>query len=294
MITDTLLIFDNLKHTLAIVCNAHVHDGADLKRVYAAAIKRIDTIISYLGKPLKKEKPNKEIITGALASNFKKNDFKQIVRRAKEYIRAGDIIQTVLSQRFETNLCAKPFDLYRSLRMVNPSPYMYYLKMGDNFIGSSPEVLVRLEKKHINVRPIAGTRPRGKDEKKDLQLKSDLRRDPKEIAEHIMLVDLGRNDVGRVARMGSVCVDDLMVVERYSHVMHLVSSVRGKLMKGSDAFDLFARPFRPVRYQGRQKYGQWRLLKSLSSIKGARMQVLLAISVFPAIWTCVLPFVPCL
>jgi len=167
MITDTLLIFDNLKHTLAIVYNAHVHDSADLKRVYAAAMKRIDTIVSYLGKPLRKDKRGIKISSGTLASNFRKQDFENIVRRAKEYIRAGDIIQTVLSQRFETNLCAKPFDLYRSLRAINPSPYMYYLKMGDTYIvGSSPEVLVRLEKGCIEVRPIAGTRPRGKDEKR--------------------------------------------------------------------------------------------------------------------------------
>jgi anthranilate synthase component 1 len=264
MITDTLLIFDNLKHTLAIVYNAHVHDGADLKRIYAAAIKRINTIISYLGKPLKKERPNKEIITGALASNFKKNDFKKIVRRAKEYIQAGDIIQTVLSQRFETRLCAKPFDLYRSLRVINPSPYMYYLKLGDNFIvGSSPEVLVRLEKGRVEVRPIAGTRPRGKDEKKDLQLEKDLKADPKEIAEHIMLVDLGRNDVGRIARMGTVNVDELMVVERYSHVMHLVSHVSGMLKPGKDAYDVFRAAFPAGTVSGAPKIRAMEIIEEL-------------------------------
>ena len=264
MITDTLLIFDNLKHTLAIVYNAHVHHGADLKRIYAAAIKRINTIISYLGKPLKKEKPDKEIITGALASNFKKNDFKKIVRRAKEYIQAGDIIQTVLSQRFETSLCAKPFDLYRSLRVINPSPYMYYLKLGDNFIvGSSPEVLVRLEKGRVEVRPIAGTRPRGKDEKKDLLLEKDLKADPKEIAEHIMLVDLGRNDVGRIARMGTVKVDELMVVERYSHVMHLVSHVSGTLKPGRDAYDVFRAAFPAGTVSGAPKIRAMEIIEEL-------------------------------
>jgi len=264
MITDTLLIFDNLKHTLAIVYNAHVHDGADMKRIYAAAIKRINTIISYLGEPLKKEKPKKEIITGALASNFKKNDFKKIVRRAKEYIQAGDIIQTVLSQRFETSLCAKPFDLYRSLRVINPSPYMYYLKLGDNFIvGSSPEVLVRLEKGRVEVRPIAGTRPRGKDEKKDLLLEKDLKADPKEIAEHIMLVDLGRNDVGRIARMGTVKVDELMVVERYSHVMHLVSHVSGTLKPGRDAYDVFRAAFPAGTVSGAPKIRAMEIIEEL-------------------------------
>jgi anthranilate synthase component 1 len=241
-----------------------VHDCADLKRIYAAAIKRINTIISYLGKPLKKEKPKKEIITGALASNFKKNDFKKIVRRAKEYIRAGDIIQTVLSQRFETSLCAKPFDLYRSLRVINPSPYMYYLKLGDNFIvGSSPEVLVRLEKGRVEVRPIAGTRPRGKDEKKDLLLEKDLKADPKEIAEHIMLVDLGRNDVGRIARMGTVKVDELMVVERYSHVMHLVSHVSGTLKPGRDAYDVFRAAFPAGTVSGAPKIRAMEIIEEL-------------------------------
>lgn len=264
MITDTLLIFDNLKHTLAIVYNAHVHDGADLKRVYAAAMKRIDTIISYLGKPLKKDKPGKKISSGALASNFRKQDFENMVRRAKEYIRAGDIIQTVLSQRFETNLCAKPFDLYRSLRVINPSPYMYFLKMGDNYIvGSSPEVLVRLEKGRIEVRPIAGTRPRGKDEKKDLLLENDLKQDPKEIAEHIMLVDLGRNDVGRIARMGTVTVDELMVVERYSHVMHLVSHVSGMLKPGKDAYDVFRAAFPAGTVSGAPKIRAMEIIEEL-------------------------------
>jgi len=264
MITDTLLIFDNLKHTLAIVYNAHVHEGADLKRIYAAALKRINTIISYLGKPLKKEKPEKEIITGAVTSNYKKNDFEKIVRQAKEYIRAGDIIQTVLSQRFETTLCARPFDLYRSLRVINPSPYMYYLKLDDHFIvGSSPEVLVRMEKGRVEVRPIAGTRPRGKDEKKDLLLESDLKKDPKEVAEHIMLVDLGRNDVGRIARMGTVTVDELMVVERYSHVMHLVSHVSGMLKPGKDAYDVFCAAFPAGTVSGAPKIRAMEIIEEL-------------------------------
>jgi anthranilate synthase component I len=264
MITDTLLIFDNLKHTLAIVYNAHVHEGADLKRIYAAALKRINTIISYLGKPLKKEKPEKKIITGAVTSNYKKNDFEKIVRQAKEYIRAGDIIQTVLSQRFETTLCARPFDLYRSLRVINPSPYMYYLKLDDHFIvGSSPEVLVRMEKGRVEVRPIAGTRPRGKDEKKDLLLENDLKKDPKEIAEHIMLVDLGRNDVGRIARMGTVTVDELMVVERYSHVMHLVSHVSGLLKPGKDAYDVFRAAFPAGTVSGAPKIRAMEIIEEL-------------------------------
>jgi len=264
MITDTLLIFDNLRHTLSIVYNVHVQDEKNLKHAYDAAIKRIDTIIDYLGKPLTKERNRREVSSGKLASNLKKKDFENIVRRAKQYIRAGDIIQTVLSQRFETSLCAKPFDLYRSLRVINPSPYMYYLKLGDNYIvGSSPEVLVRLEKGRVEVRPIAGTRPRGKDEKKDLLLEKDLKNDPKEIAEHIMLVDLGRNDVGRIARMGTVKVDELMVVERYSHVMHLVSHVSGALKPGRDAYDVFRATFPAGTVSGAPKIRAMEIIEEL-------------------------------
>ena len=245
MITDTLVIFDNLKHNVKVVCNVHLDEkNPGIDSQYKKAVQIIDTIISLLNRPLKKPaacSPGKEI---RVRSNFKKNDFKDIVNIAKKYIRAGEIIQVVLSQRFETDLNTDPFKLYRSLRMVNPSPYMYYLKMDEDIIvGSSPEVLVRLENDEIFLRPIAGTRPRGKNENEDIRLENSLKKDPKEIAEHIMLVDLGRNDVGRVSKMGSVTVKDFMVIERYSHVMHLVSSVYGILKKGKNAFDVLMASF---------------------------------------------------
>ena len=245
MITDTLVIFDNLKHNVKVVCNVHLdNDKTDINKQYKKAIETINQIIALLNRPLKNpviDSLNKSL---RIRSNLKKDDFKDIVNKAKKYIRAGEIIQVVLSQRFETDLNTDPFKLYRSLRMVNPSPYMYYLKMDkDIIVGSSPEVLVRLENDEIFLRPIAGTRPRGKNEKEDLDLENSLKKDPKEIAEHIMLVDLGRNDVGRVSKMGQVRVDDFMVIERYSHVMHLVSSVYGILKKGKNAFDVLAASF---------------------------------------------------
>jgi anthranilate synthase component 1 len=245
MITDTLVIFDNLKHNVKVVCNVHLDNkNTGINSQYKKAIETIDQIITKLNRPLKKpvfDSSNKSL---RIRSNVKKNEFKEIVNKAKKYIRAGEIIQVVLSQRFETDLNTDPFKLYRSLRMVNPSPYMYYLKMGkDIIVGSSPEVLVRLENDEIFLRPIAGTRPRGKDEKEDIALENSLKKDPKEIAEHIMLVDLGRNDVGRVSKMGSVTVEDFKVIERYSHVMHLVSSVYGILKKSKNAFDVLAAAF---------------------------------------------------
>ncbi|MEK6581752.1 MAG: anthranilate synthase component I family protein, partial [Nitrospirota bacterium] len=176
---------------------------------------------------------------GFSSSFATKEAFKDAVSKSKEYIAAGDIFQVVLSQRFECRSNIEPFDIYRALRVVNPSPYMYFINTGDaKIVGSSPEILVRLEDKKIVLRPIAGTRKRGKTEEEDLTLEEELRKDPKEIAEHIMLVDLGRNDVGRVAEKGSVTVTELLTVERYSHVMHMVSNVEGQLEKNLDAFDV--------------------------------------------------------
>ncbi len=246
MITDTMLVFDNLKHNLTVVCNVAVNGFENsLHTLYKNAEKKIDNIIRTLSKPLKTVKnQSKNESSASMKSNFKKNEFKNIVEKAKNYICSGDIIQVVLSQRFETELNKDPFDLYRSLRLVNPSPYMYFLKMQDCFIvGSSPEVLVRLEQDEIILRPIAGTRPRGSTEAQDTALEAELKKDPKEIAEHIMLVDLGRNDIGRVSDFGTVHVKDLMVIERYSHVMHLVSSVHGRLKKGLDGFDVLRASF---------------------------------------------------
>jgi len=179
-----------------------------------------------------------------LAPNFSREAFESAVESCKEYVRAGDVIQVVLSQRFSGNLAADPFDVYRALRTINPSPYMFFLRFGETLvIGASPEVLVRKEGERVDVRPIAGTRPRGTTAEEDRRLEEELLADPKECAEHIMLVDLGRNDLGRVCRTGSVEVSELKVIERYSHVMHIVSNVRGRLDPGQTAFDVFRAAF---------------------------------------------------
>jgi anthranilate synthase component 1 len=190
------------------------------------------------------------------------------VEKAKEYISAGDIIQVVLSQRFTTRTTADPFDIYRALRMINPSPYMYYLKLDDLLIiGSSPEIQVRLEERDIEVRPIAGTRPRGASPFEDTALKKELLHDPKELAEHIMLVDLGRNDVGRVAKTGTVSVPELMIVEPYSHVMHLVSSVQGVIEEGRDCFDVFRVTFPAGTVSGAPKIRAMEIIEELELLK---------------------------
>jgi anthranilate synthase component 1 len=179
-----------------------------------------------------------------VTSNFTRARFLDAVRKSKEYIRAGDIFQVAVSQRFSARTDAEPFEIYRALRVVNPSPYMYFLKLDDlSVVGSSPEMLLKVQGREAYYRPIAGTRPRGRDEKDDQRLESELAADPKERAEHIMLVDLGRNDLGRVSEYGSVCVEKLMFVERYSHVMHLVSSLRGRLREEVDCFDALAACF---------------------------------------------------
>jgi anthranilate synthase component 1 len=246
MLTDTLLVFDSLRQTIKVVCNVHIN-GGNPAEAYEQAIGKIDDIIGRLRKPLAfeaggiirpegLESPDESSFVSAFGP---KKKYMQAVEMIKEYIRAGDIFQCVPSQRFERRSKVRPFDVYRALRVINPSPYMYFLDTGEGeIVGSSPEILVRLEGEDITLRPIAGTRPRGRNEAEDLALEGELKADPKEKAEHIMLVDLGRNDVGRVAEVGSVKVSDLMVVERYSHVMHMVSNVVGKLRKGLDSFDV--------------------------------------------------------
>ncbi len=241
MFTDNLLIFDNLRHRIKILCLAHVDSSPDT--TYKRAIKKIEMIKKSLSRRISLTEFNRDMglkeKDRAFNSNFKKEDFITAVKRAKEYVMSGDVVQVVLSQRFSTRTSARPFDIYRALRLINPSPYMYYINTGDVILaGSSPEILVRLEGDNITLRPIAGTRRRGLSFEEDKALEKELFNDPKERAEHIMLVDLGRNDVGRVAETGSVRVNELMTVERYSHVMHLVSNVEGRLRKGMDAFDV--------------------------------------------------------
>ncbi len=238
-ITDTLLIFDNVKHHIKVVSNALIENG-DLKGAYTGAVKKIEAMIARLNRPLD---PSHAIVKPsdlkAPQSNVTRDQFKQSVLKAKEYIKAGDIFQVQISQRFSVEIQADPFMVYRALRSVNPSPYMFYLQFdNDHLVGTSPEVLVRLEGQCVETRPIAGTRPRGKTPEEDKAMEVDLLADPKERAEHVMLVDLGRNDIGRVCDYASVVVDELMVIERYSHVMHIVSNVIGDLKKGKDAFDV--------------------------------------------------------
>ncbi|MDO8784675.1 MAG: anthranilate synthase component I [Syntrophales bacterium] len=245
LITDTLIIFDNVKHTIKVVACAFTGEGKDLRAVYDVCTGKIEEMISLLDAPLaKRESPpegEKEI---SFLSNMSPEDYRTMVRRAKEYIVAGDIIQVVLSQRFQKENGMDAVDLYRALRYVNPSPYLFFLKLDDIvLIGSSPEVMVRLEEGVLELRPIAGTRRRGKNEQEDRMLSDELLQDPKERAEHVMLVDLGRNDLGRIARTGSVQVNQLMVVERYSHVMHLVSNIQAQLADGKDAFDVLKATF---------------------------------------------------
>jgi anthranilate synthase component 1 len=238
---DRMVIFDHINKTIAAVAHAHV-DPADLRRSYDTACARVDRLVERLQQGVADLQLTDIAPTGEVQrtcpSNFPAGAYEQAVEKCKEYIRAGDIFQVVLSQRFTTETTARPFDIYRTLRVVNPSPFMFYLKAGPLcLVGSSPEIMVRVEGDLVTVRPLAGTRPRGKTDEEDQRLAAELLADPKERAEHIMLVDLGRNDVGRVARYGTVQLSDVMTVERYSHVMHICSNVTGRLQPGKTAFD---------------------------------------------------------
>ena len=267
LLIDTILIFDHLEHKIKVISNAHIKKNP--KKAYQEAIGKIEGLISQLRKPTRiKSKVKSQKSKVKIRSNFTKEAFKKSVRKAKEYIRAGDIIQAVLSQRLETKITVDPFDIYRALRTINPSPYMYYLNCATlKLIGSSPEILVRLEEGMVEVRPIAGTRPRGKTEKEDRALEKELFADPKERAEHIMLVDLGRNDVGRIAEFGTVKVNELMVIERYSHVMHIVSAVTGKLKKDRDSFDILRASFPAGTVTGAPKIRAMEIIDELEPVR---------------------------
>jgi anthranilate synthase component 1 len=237
MLAGTLLVFDHVTHKIKVVSHAHL-DG-DVDTAYREATCKIDDLVNRLKQPMHSETlRNAPPDRSEVSSNFAPAEFEAIVSKAKEYIYAGDVIQAVLSQRLARRTDANPFAIYRALRSINPSPYMYYLQLGDFYIaGASPELLVRVEDGIVSTHPIAGTRRRGKDATEDLALEEELRHDEKERAEHIMLVDLGRNDIGRISEPGTVEVTQLMDVERYSHVMHLVSHVQGKLRAGLSQFD---------------------------------------------------------
>jgi anthranilate synthase component 1 len=266
LLTDTLLIFDNVAQKIKVVANAHLQSKREsaIKAAYADATARIERMIARLRRPLRHSGPKRRKTSITFSPNMTQTEFEKIVIAAKDYIRAGDVIQTVLSQRWETRIQTQPFEIYRALRIINPSPYMYYLRIGGvELVGSSPETLVRCVDGRVSVRPIAGTRRRGESDEQDRTLERELAADEKERAEHVMLVDLGRNDIGRVAEKGSVRVESLMHVERYSHVMHLVSEVNGDLAKGKSAYDVMKACFPAGTVSGAPKIRAMEIIEEL-------------------------------
>ena len=243
MLTDTIAIFDHAQHKLLLVANALTR-GVSPRTAYRRAVGDIRAMAARLRGPLPRSPRRPGRRSGPIRFNMTRETFSKMVNCAKEYIRSGDIIQVVLSQRIERELACEPLDVYRILRSLNPSPYMFLLRFGSLcLVGASPEMLVRCEDGHLETRPIAGTRPRGRNEREEERLIHQLTTSPKERAEHLMLVDLGRNDLGRIAQVGSVHTPELMVVEKYSHVLHLVSGVTAKLRSGKTAFDVLRATF---------------------------------------------------
>jgi anthranilate synthase component 1 len=268
MLADTLLVFDHVTHKIKVVSHAHL-DG-DVDTAYQEATCKIDDLVNRLEKPVHPEvhKDHPAPDKSKLSSNFSQAEFEAVVSQAKEYIYAGDVIQAVLSQRLSRRTYADPFAIYRALRSINPSPYMYYLHLGDFYIaGASPELLVRVEDGIASTHPIAGTRRRSKDATEDLALEEELRHDEKERAEHTMLVDLGRNDIGRISEPGTVEVTQFMDVERYSHVMHLVSHVQGKLRTGLSQFDALRSCFPAGTVSGAPKIRAMEIIAELEKEK---------------------------
>lgn len=272
MIATNILAFDHVKHKIMVISNAHVNGTTDseLETVYQIAVNDINKLIHQLKQPLSPEKypltsPSNDT---TFQSNMTRDEYASMVEKAKKYIYAGDIFQVVLSQRFTKSTNDDPFMIYRRLRMVNPSPYMFYLKFNDlQLIGSSPEILVRLENDKATLRPIAGTRPRGTTPEEDLSLEKELLADEKEKAEHIMLVDLGRNDLGRVCEFQTVKTTSLMHIERYSHVMHIVSNIEGKIKSGYTGFDLIKACFPAGTVSGAPKVRAMEIIDELETVK---------------------------
>ena len=266
MITDNLIIFDHVRHRLLLVNNAHVRDDPEV--AYDEAIHQVELMHEKLRQPYTENVNTVSEDPVGFESNFTQPEFEEAVRKAREYILAGDIFQVVLSQRLKTGFQCEPFDIYRALRAINPSPYMFYLRFGSlQLIGSSPEILVKVTGEDIQLRPIAGTRKRGTNKEEDEALEKELLSDPKERAEHVMLVDLGRNDCGRVARYGTVEVDDLMTIERYSHVMHIVSNVVGKLREGFDSYDVLKASFPAGTVSGAPKVRAMEIIDELEPVR---------------------------
>ena len=269
LIADQLLVFDRAQQTLTVVVNAIIEPGGTLEEFYDEAVSEVERLVELLNEPLTvvpvllpREAP--EVPTTSFTSNTTQAQFEANVRKAQEFIRAGDIIQVVGSQRFSAPLKSGPLELYRAVRTVNPSPYMFLLELeGFALVGASPELHVRCEDRRVEIRPIAGTRKRGANAAEDLALEKELLADPKERAEHVMLVDLARNDIGRVCEYGSVKVADLMVIERYSHVMHIVSQVNGVLRSDQTGFDLMRTTFPAGTLSGAPKIRAMQLIAEL-------------------------------
>jgi len=266
-IPQKIIVFDNLLHKIHIIL-FEIPDG-NLINSYENAVSEIKKIVNSIRTSMNSESPkNHGKSNGHYSSNTTRNEYEEIVRKAKKHIRRGDVFQIVLSQRLEVETDVPPFDVYRDLRVINPSPYMFYMELdGLTLLGSSPETLVKLDGDRVYVKPIAGTRKRGADEKEDESLIKDLLGDAKECAEHTMLVDLGRNDVGRIAEYGSVTVDELMGIEKYSHVIHIVSTVSGKLKPGLDAVDVFKACFPAGTVSGAPKVRAMELIEEMEPTK---------------------------
>ena len=267
MVAEDVLVFDNLSGKLLIVTHADPSEADALARAEA----KLDGLVQDLREktlPPRTNNETKHVHEDDFVSGFTQEGFENAVRKVKEYICAGDTMQVVLSQRLSIPYESSPLDLYRALRCLNPSPYMFQLNLGDfHVVGSSPEILVRLEDDTVTVRPIAGTRKRGRTPEEDLALEQDLLADPKEIAEHLMLIDLGRNDAGRVSETGTVRVTDKMIIERYSHVMHIVSNVIGKLDEGKNAYDVLAATFPAGTVSGAPKIRAMEIIAELEPVK---------------------------
>ncbi|OOZ39204.1 anthranilate synthase component I [Solemya pervernicosa gill symbiont] len=266
MLSDEVVVFDNLSGKLFVVVHADPSDAAALQK----GETRLSQLVRLLDEPLKRAPhvQSRKVSEDDFVSGFTQQGFEEAVAKSKQYITDGDIMQVVLSQRLSIPYEAPPLDLYRSLRSLNPSPYMYFLNLESfHIVGSSPEILTRYEDDKVTVRPIAGTRPRGKDEAEDRALEKELLADPKELAEHLMLIDLGRNDVGRIAETGSVELTEEMVIERYSHVMHIVSNVEGDLKKGMSAMDALRATFPAGTVSGAAKVRAMEIIDELEPVK---------------------------
>ncbi len=267
LFTDALLVFDHVKHKMLVLCNTQV-DG-DVDQAYHRAIVKIEELVSRLNTPLvRQESYPDDNLPNKYVANITKEAFCNNVLKAKEYIAAGDTFQVQVSRRLSKKLKADPFDVYRALRSINPSPYMFYLVFEKTIlIGASPEILVGVQDETVTIRPLAGTRPRTGIEADDVRLSADLLSDAKEIAEHVMLVDLARNDIGRIANFGTVRVEELMVIEKYSHVLHIVSDVKGHLREGLNNYDVLRASFPAGTLTGAPKVRTMEIIEELESTK---------------------------